>query len=403
MGVPKLKVTKHLRIGASPMRQFQSIPEVHSVHQRAHQLMSHILPWQDFRDSLSVRDLFDLLLLMTATCRSLSHVVRCFFAISDETARRAVLHQLPDRPTLTRGLVDALHHAAEFSRRDRRRPWSVAIDENKVPFYGDRSAPGVQGGQKKQGTNYFHTYATAALIHRRRRYVVGLIAVTESMKPHRIVEALLGQILRRGLRIGGVVLDSGFDSGETLLLLQGMRVSYTVPLRRKGNGKNPRNALFGRPSGTIESYSWKTRGRKKPVRTKVLVWHHRHTDQVKVYAFAGWGVKRGVSERRRAWLARRRYRQRFGIETSYRQKNQGRAWTTSKNATYRLLLEGLSYLLRQVWVTLTLKIARRRGLLAKAWVRELMLVDLLERIADGIKARIRDGIARPPENPEKIT
>jgi hypothetical protein len=383
------------------MRQRHCIPGLASVHHEARQRMSHLLPWRDYRESLTVREIFDLLLLMTTTCRTLSHIVRCFFAISDETARQAILSQLPDQATLTGGLVDALHHAAEFSRRDRRRRWIVAIDENKNPFYGQRSAPGIQGGQHKQGTNYFYTYATAALIHRRRRYVVGLIAVTESMKPHRIVEALLNQIRERGLQVGGVVLDSGFESGETLLLLQERRHSYTVPLRRKGNGKGSRNALFERPSGTVESHAWVTWSPKKPVSTRVLVWHHRHTDQVKVYAFSGWSAREGVAVQRRAWLARRRYRERFGIETSYRQKNQGRAWTTSKNPTYRLLLEGLSYLVRQLWVTWTRKIAEDHGLSPKAWVAELPHDDLLERIADEIKAEFRNPDPKSPENPEK--
>jgi hypothetical protein len=275
------------------MRQHHCIPALGSVHQQARQLMNHFLPWRDYRESLTIREIFDLLLLMTTTCRTLSHIVRCFFAISDETARQAILSQLPDQATLTDGLVDALHHAAEFSRRDRRRLWTVAIDENKNPYYGQRSAPGIQGGQKKQGTNYFYTYATAALIHPRRRYVVGLIGVTESMKPHQIVAALLDQVRDRGLLVRGVVLDSGFDSGETLLLLQDRQHSYAVPLRRKGNGKGSRNALFDLPSGTIESHSWVTWSPKKPVSTRVLVWKRRRTDEVKVYAFSGWSARRG--------------------------------------------------------------------------------------------------------------
>jgi hypothetical protein len=384
------------------MRQRHCIPGLGSVHHQARQLMNHFWPWHDYRESLTIREIFDLLLLMTATCRTLSHIVRCWFAVSDETARQAILSQLPDPATLTGGLVDALHHAAEFSRRDRQRRWIVAIDENKMPFYGSRSAPGIPGGQHKQGTNYFYTYATAALIHQRRRYVVGLIAVTESMKPHQIVQTLLDQIRDRGLHVAGVVLDSGFGSGETLLLLQERQHSYTVPLRRQGGKKSARNRLFERPSGTIESSSWVTWKPKKPVSTMVLVWHHRHTDQVNVYAFAGWSAREGVARQRRAWLARRRYRERFGIETSYRQKNQGRAWTTSQNPTYRLLLEGLSYLVRQLWVTLTLKIALHRGLSPKTWVDDLMLIDLLERIADAIKAEFRENDAKSPGNPEKI-
>lgn len=185
------------------MRQHQLIPRSSPVHHQARQLMSHFLPWQNYRESLTIREIFDLLLLMTTTCRTLSHIVRCFFTISDETARRAILSQLPDQPALTCGLVDALHHAAAFSRCDRKRLWTVAIDENKMPYYGQLATPGIQGGQKKQGTSYFYTYATAALIHQRRRSVVGLIAVTESMKPHPIVAALLEQIDGRDLRVGG--------------------------------------------------------------------------------------------------------------------------------------------------------------------------------------------------------
>lgn len=135
----------------------------------------------------------------------------------------------------------------------------------------------------------------------------------------------------------------------------------------------------------------------------MLVWHHRPTERVKVYAFGGWGAREGVAVQRRAWLARRRYRQRFGIETSYRQKNQGRAWTTSKSLTYRLLLEGLSYLVRQLWVRWTLTLAPLRRRPRNGWVAELMLVDLLERIADEIKAERRDEHARSPENPENLT
>src|ERR1039457_752131 len=47
--------------------------------------------------------------------------------------------------------------------------------------------------------------------------------------------------------------------------------------------------------------------------------------------------------------SRQLYRRRFGIETSYRQKNQAQAFTTSSDPVYRLLLEGVAYILRQVW------------------------------------------------------
>jgi IS4 transposase len=46
---------------------------------------------------------------------------------------------------------------------------------------------------------------------------------------------------------------------------------------------------------------------------------------------------------------REAYRKRFGIETSYRQLNQSRSRTSSRDPLYRLLLVGLSLFLRNVW------------------------------------------------------
>ena len=281
--------------------------------------------------------------------------------------------------------IDALHAVAAFSRQDRRRLWTLAIDLHYVPYYGSRSTAGIVGGQKKQGTKFFHCYATAVLIHRRRRYAVGLLSVSKGLKPHEVVKTLLEQIRSRGLCVGGVVLDAGFDSGETILLLQEREVSYTVPLRRKGKGTNRRNTCYCQPSGTLATMEWVTEKSRKPVQTRVLVWQRQEQSQAKVYAFSGWGRATAVSEIRRAWLGRRRYRERFGIETSYRQKNQSRGWTTSASAEYRLLLEGLALVLRQVWVYLTQQIAKDRRLRPSAWVSELSLVEMLDWLVEGIQ------------------
>ena len=46
------------------------------------------------------------------------------------------------------------------------------------------------------------------------------------------------------------------------------------------------------------------------------------------------------------------YRQRFGIETSYRLKNLCRIRTTTKKPTLRLLFVGISFILVNIWVNL---------------------------------------------------
>lgn len=349
-----------------------------TVHRTARKALENTLKFQPFKKSVTAEQLINLLLLVAASTRTLFAIVRRHFCFSHETARQALHHNLPNCEVLTPRLVDALHEVATFTQRDRQRLWTMAIDIHNEPYYGCRQTPQIVGGQKKQGTKYFFSYATAVLIHKRRRYTVGLTSVTQGLKPHQIVEALLQQVTSRGLKVGGVVLDSGFDSGETLLLLQQQKLSYTVPLRRKGNGSNPRNDWFGKASGTLGTMSWQTKDKNKPVSTEVLVWQRNNQPATRVYAFGGWNKQQALSQAKRAWLGRRRYRERFGIETSYRQKNEGKGWTTSHSAPYRLLLVGLALLLRQVWVCLSLRIAKARGLSPKAWVGELSLADVLE-------------------------
>jgi hypothetical protein len=357
------------------------------VRSTAHAALRRALPWRGYGRRVSPTRLLDLLLLVAALRSSLSAVARRFaLGFSHETARQAVRANLPGPEALTEALADALH--AFGGRAWRKRRWDAAVDLHYCPFYGDRHTPGVVGGPHKQGTRYFYAYATAVLLHRGRRYTVGLLPVGGGQRPHLILAAVLGQLQARGLRLRGVALDSGFDSGETVRLLQRRRLSYVLPLRRKGQGSNPRNDWFGRPPGEVFTARWTTKRSRRPARTQAVVGRRPHDGKVMVYAFGGWGAgaARSAAERaRRARLARRKYRGRFGIETSYRQLNQGKGATTAKGACYRLLLVGLALLLRQAWVFLAAQLARGRGL--GAWAGELPLRRLLEWLAEALKAR----------------
>lgn len=355
------------------------------VRATARAALRRALPCKAYGRHVSAARLLDLLLLVAALRSSLAAVARrCRFGFSHETARKAVAANLPDREALQRGLLDALH---AFGGRLRRRPWVVAIDEHRTPFYGDRRTPGVTGGPKKHGSKYAYAYATAALVHHRHRYTVGLLALERNYKPHEVVEALLGQLEARGLRLRGVVLDSGFDSGQTLRLLQRRRLSYAVPLRKKGKGDNRRNAAWRLGVGAVTTLEWKTEEGNRPVRTRAVVVRRPGERDKKVYAFGGWGAGRARSAARRAALARRWYRKRFGVETSYRQLNECKGTTTKKDVCYRLLLVGLALLLRQVWVSLSGQLARARRLRPTQWVGELPLRRLLGWLAEALKAR----------------
>ena len=348
------------------------------VRGRARQALRHVLDWVPFHKSVSVDDLLDLLLLMAASTASLFATVRRFFSFSHQTGSLAVKANLPGRKDidrLTRGLVDALYDVMAFSRRDRQRRWMVAIDVNNVPYYGPPT-PDVVGGPKKQGTKWFFAYATAVLLHKRRRYTVALAPLTPKSKPHEIVRLMLDQIAEKGLKIRGVTLDSAFDSGDTLLLLQDRQFAYSVPLRRKGSGRNARNVCFEGNHKQIRWVEWTTKETRRQVRTRTLLWKGRA--KTMVFAFQGWPGDHAWNVYQQAERLRRLYRRRFGIETSYRQKNQAKAPTTSKDPVYRLLLEGLGYLLRQVWVVLTEELARRSKASSNVWIGALTVQKMID-------------------------
>lgn len=364
------------------MRRVHSTITPAVVHRQARQALQGCLDWQPYHASVTVQQLLDLLLLMAAHAASLFDTVRRFFPFCHETAARAVKANLPSRDRLVPGLVQGLHNVASFSRQDRRRRWLVAIDIHLKPYYGQLT-PGLVGGPKKQGTKWFFGYATACVLHKHRRYTVALCPVDAKTQPHEQVTILLDQIAAQGLKIQGVTLDSGFDSGETVLLLQERQLAYVVPLRRKGTGNNRRNRCFEGRHRQIRWTEWKTEKTRRPVKTRVLLW--KGSPRTMAFAFQGWRGDQARNVHQQALRQRDWYRRRFGIETSYRQKNQAEASTTSKDPLYRLLLEGVAYLLRQVWVVLTQCLARQQRLKPSAWVRALTLTMLLEWLTDALR------------------
>lgn len=372
------------------MRHAHSIsPSV--VHHQAHNVLQGVLDWKPFGKLVTVANLLDLLLFMAASATSLFAVAKRFFEFSHETAREAVKANLPNMDRLVQGLLHALYETAAFSRLDRRRHWLLAIDTHYVAYYGQRT-PDLMGGPKKQGTKWFFGYATAVLLHKGRRLTIALCPLAPKIKPHQIVRTLLQQIAEKGLKIRGVVLDSGFDSGETFLLLQERHLSYTVPLRRKGNTKNARNRLFEGRHKQVRLAKWFVKDTPRLVQTRTILW--KGGPRTMLLAFQGWNSSRAATVHQEAARQKRLYQRRFGIETSYRQKNQSQATTTSRDPVYRLLLEGLGYLIRQIWVVLTAQLNRARDKL-NTWVADLPLRRLNDWLVHALTQRHPEKLSIP--------
>jgi hypothetical protein len=376
----------------APMRHGYSSITPAIVHRHAQEALKRALNWQPYHQSVTVTDMLRLLLLMAANNSSLFATARRFFSFCHETASRAINAQLPSQDRLTAGLVDALVGVATFSAGDRKRRWLVAIDTHNVAYYGRRTEH-VIGGQKKQGTHLFFSYATAVLIHKHRRYTVGLMALLPGYKQHEIVRTLLDQIAQKGLKIRGVALDSAFGSGDTLLLLQERKLAYAVPLPHVGQAGSVRNRLFAGKHRQIRWTEWTTDRSRRHVKTRTFLW--KGTGKTLLFAFDGWSGERAGKIHQTAERQRQLYKKRFGIETSYRQKNQAQARTTRRDPVYRLLLEGVAYLLRQVWVVLTQEIARRTHAKPSDWIGSLTLELLLDWLVNELKKNLTEKCSIP--------
>jgi putative transposase len=82
------------------------------------------------------------------------------------------------------------------------------------------------------------------------------------------------------------------------------------------------------------------------------------------------------------------YRQRFGIETSYRQMNQVRVRTTSRNPVIRLLFVGLAFILFNLYIAnrqhFVIGLKHPARLFSKSWLTLRRLVRMLAHAVEDL-------------------
>ena len=234
---------------------------------------------------------------------------------------------------------------ASVLRRRKRKGWEVGIDLIDIPYHGKPAQipEEICRGAAKSGTTHFHSYATLAIVHHQQRYEVALTFVWADESMDQVVDRLLDQARRLGLRLRRAYLDKGFGRREVFTLLRQRRLPYLIPLPVKGKSGGLRQLFTGGKSYRT-TYTFNA-GKPQAYTTEVIVLRRyskgrygRHGSEWFVYA--AYGMDR-VPLPQIFDL----YRRRFGMESGYRQLHQIRARTTSPNPTWRLLLVGLGFLL----------------------------------------------------------
>jgi hypothetical protein len=325
---------------------------------------------------------------ISATCGRLKK------APCEETFGKALYANLFGLEELKRKVNGAFaDNLPKFLRRPRKRPLRVSIDLTLLPFYGKHllNSREIYRGKAKRGTNSFFAYATAYLVLHGERYTLAVTPVFRSAVLKEVLQELLAQVSKAGLKPGLLLLDRGFYSVQIIRYLQRARRPFLMPVVCHGRkADHPQGPSGSNVFKLTKKSGWYTHtlqdGKKNKATVSICVkrarWKDRHgRKKSDTWVYAYWGI----TPRRVDWV-KQTYRKRFGIETSYRQMNQCRIRTTTKKFNVRFLYAAIGLLLRNVWVWLHYYVlsSPRRGRRRFNWERlrvERMLL-WLERVAE---------------------
>jgi putative transposase len=300
---------------------------------------------------------------LAAACASLLR------APSDSAVHDALLATLPETHELQRRVNRALQGDLPKCLRRRRQP--LAVDLHLVPYHGQPlcDLSELYRSQAKSGTCSFHAYATCYVIRQGLRFTVALTAVRRGEALQEVIRRLLAQAARASVRPRYLLLDRGFCSVAVLRYLQAARYPFLMPLPLRGRQlDHPKGPSGSRVFAAYKRSGWSsytlTDAHKRKATVKVCVKcrnlngeRGKYGRSALVYAYGG-GLQPGSYR----WV-KETYRSRFAIETTYRQLQQARIRTCTRDPLLRLLYVAVALLLRNVWVWLHWQVLaeRRRG------------------------------------------
>lgn len=305
--------------------------------------------------------LYEALLAVCASGESLEAVCRDLPGTPEAGTVRCYLNEqltLEELPALESSLNGAL--TARLPARLRRKRQRIAIDFHDRPYYGKATQEEAKWvrGKAKDGTTRFFRIATAYIIHKGMRLTLALHFVLPGENTVTVLKSLLKRINVLEIALDSLLLDKGFAGIKTMHYLHQQQIPAIIACPVRGK-KEPT------PGGTRalcqggKSYSthYTFHNSKNSFTAHLAV--------CRVFTTAR---RTGRMKRRATWLVfivigealqglsprgvRRLYRQRFGVETSYRLSHRVRGWTSGRNPAYRFVLIGLSFFMVNVWVHL---------------------------------------------------
>ncbi|MBD0328354.1 MAG: transposase [Pyrinomonadaceae bacterium] len=329
------------------------------VQRHTARVCQQYIPLKDHGKKTTAAALWAVLCYACARITSLADACKSLRdAPSDTAAHTALLATLPHIVPLQQCINRALQGDLPKSLRKRKQPLSIDLTLNAYHGQPLHSADEIYRSQAKHGTTHFHAYATAYVTRKGQRYTLALVYVRAGQPLKEVIQELLRQAARCGVRPRYLLLDKGFCSVEVIRYLQRGRYPFLMPLVLRGRKANhPKGPSASQVFATWKKSGWgrytMTSSKKERATVQVCVKcrnlrgeRGKHGREALVYAFGG-GLAPGSFQ----WV-KETYRKRFGIETSYRQMREARIKTCTRDPLLRLLYVGLALILRNVWVWL---------------------------------------------------
>ena len=340
------------------MRSPQYTLTARDVQAHATQLCQHHLQLRDHGPKCSAGLLLTVLCYAAARIASLSAACKALRKAPTYTGfHDALLATLPQLPELQRRVNRALQ--GDLPRTLRRKPQPLAIDIHLVPYHGQylHEVNEVYRSQAKSGTSHFHAYATAYVIRKGCRFTVALTSVRKGEALEKVIQRLLAAAAKAGVRPRYLLLDRGFWSVNVIRYLQAARYPFLMPVPCRGRkADHPKGPGGTRVFHLRKKSSWgqytltNEEGRRATVSICVKCRNRRgergkHGREALVYAYGKMHPSSYL------WV-KETYRQRFAIETTYRQLGQARIRTCTQDPLLRFLYVAIALILRNVWVWL---------------------------------------------------
>jgi putative transposase len=302
-------------------------------------------------------------------------------APSANRLREVLAAALPDRRTLQRVLNRILRSQTPHFVKKGKRSYYIAIDLTLIPYHGEcyEDANEILRGEAKSGTTHFHGYATVSIVHDHQRYVLALRFVEKGESMETLVAWLLNRLKSIGISIRCAYLDKGFCSVPVLKTLMRRKLRFIVPIPVRGKSGGVRTLFHAASRKTTYTFQSPQHG-KWEVPVVVVKKYSKGRFKRKGARWFTYAVGR-LPKSVEPYQVFEMYRQRFGIEASYRQMNQVRTRTASRNPVLRLLFVGLAFILFNLYIALRQHIAiclkNPLAPISKSWLTLRRLVRML--------------------------